>query len=101
MWTVLLDEPDTFECSSATGFVLYSLATGVQIGALGGDEMESAISRGWQALASSFVQPDGSVAVRNAFLVPILYPKRIILSRQARDEHMENSKKNIVCAGPV
>ena len=73
MWTVLLDEPDTFECSSATGFVLYSLATGVQIGALGGDEIKSAISRGWQALASSFVQPDGSVAVRNAFLVPILY----------------------------
>lgn len=60
MWTQLLDDPDTFECSSATGFVLHSLATGVRVGALGGADVEAAISHGWRAL-SSYVQPDGSV----------------------------------------
>lgn len=60
MWSQLLDEHDTFECSSATGFGLYSLATGMRIGVLGGAETSIAIKRGWQALASH-IQPDGSV----------------------------------------
>ena len=60
MWSQLLDDHDTFECSSATGFGLYSLATGMRLGVLRGAETSAAIQRGWQALAS-YVQPDGSV----------------------------------------
>eukprot|EP01043_Picozoa_sp_COSAG02_P020535 COSAG02_NODE_1016_length_15190_cov_128.667418_14_plen_457_part_00 len=60
MWSQLLDDHNTFESSSATGFGLYSLATGMRIGVLRGTDTSAAIQRGWNALLS-YIQPDGSV----------------------------------------
>ena len=61
MWSQLLNDDDTYECSSATGFGLYALATGRRMGFLNGAEIDNAIKHGWQALAG-YIQVDGSVA---------------------------------------
>ena len=61
LWTQLVDDATTYESSSATGFALYSLATGVRLGVLTDPRYPAAIEQGWRGLGTN-IQPDGSVA---------------------------------------
>ena len=59
MWTQLMDAA-SYEASSATGFGLHALATGLRLGVLRGARFREALASGWAALARN-VQADGSV----------------------------------------
>jgi len=61
MWHQLLDNPGSFTEPSCTGMFLYSMITGVDLGILPAETYLPAIEKGWNALASDFVNEKGEV----------------------------------------
>ena len=60
LWHQLLDDTTTYLSSSATGFALYALATGVKAGVLARASTWPLIAKGWASLAGR-VTPSGFV----------------------------------------
>ena len=61
MWHQLLDNQESFAEPSCTGMFLFSMITGVDLGILPAAEFQPAIEKGWNALASEFVNEKGEV----------------------------------------
>ena len=55
-----MDDPTTFLSTTATGFGLHALATGVAMGALPAEAFAGPVAAAWRALAAE-VQDDGYV----------------------------------------
>ena len=62
-WNVSLKDPGHFGGKELTGTSLfvYGLAAGVRLGLLNPDEYLPTVARGWKAMASDAVHPDGSL----------------------------------------
>jgi unsaturated rhamnogalacturonyl hydrolase len=60
LWHQLMDDPTTFLSTTATGFGLHALATGVAMGALPAETFAGPVAAAWRALAAE-VQDDGYV----------------------------------------
>jgi rhamnogalacturonyl hydrolase YesR len=62
-WNVSLKDPGHFGGKEVTGTSLfaYGLATGIRLGLLSSDEYLPTVARGWNAMASEAVHPDGSL----------------------------------------
>ncbi len=61
MWHQLLDDPDSFVEPSCTGMFLYAIATGVNMGVLPEKDYFPIIEKGWNTLASDFINEKGEV----------------------------------------
>lgn len=61
MWHQLLDDPDSFEEPSCTGMFLYAIATGVNLGLLPARDYLPVVEKGWNTLATDFVNDKGEV----------------------------------------
>jgi rhamnogalacturonyl hydrolase YesR len=62
-WNVSLMDPGHFGGKEVTGSALfvYGLAAGIRLGLLNPDEYMPTVARGWNAMASDAVHPDGSL----------------------------------------
>lgn len=61
MWHQLMDNHDSFRESSCTGMFLFAFITGVDLGILPAIDFNPAIEKGWNTLATEFVNEKGEV----------------------------------------